>query len=233
MDITQLSCPQAPGIRLWLVDLGEPASGGAVDARWLDENEVSRANRFRFARDAHRYRKSHQALRLLLAQCLGESPGSLRFQAGLEGKPRLVPSGTPPFNLSHSGSWALVAIGSDVPIGVDIEMATDLSDLVDLAQRNFSKDEYSALIDLPASERQKAFLRCWSRKEACLKAIGSGLAIEPHRFEAGLQPDMSHTAVPFGETAYGLTVVSLELPAEATAQAALAWLDTASAPLAL
>lgn len=217
------------GIRLWLVNLESPAPA-PFPGDWLDAAEREQAARFHFERDRHRYRASHTALRQLLSRHTGQPAHALRFATGSHGKPRLEGPGAPAFNMSHSGRWALIGIGGALPIGVDIEAPREMDDLMPLAERNFSASEYRALAALPEAERLRAFLCCWTRKEACLKAIGSGLSIEPQGFEAGITPEQRRTEVAVAGQACALTVLSVHTGTEALA--AVAWVDAASQPLA-
>ncbi len=232
MRINQQAPLAAPGIELWLVDLEVPAREHEAPAPgdWLDEAERARAARFHFERDAHRYRASHTALRHLLAQRTGVAAAGLRFGAGRHDKPRLDLPGAPAFNMSHSGRWALIGIGGQAPIGVDIEAPREMGELMALAERNFTTTECRELLALPEAGRLRAFLRCWTRKEACLKAIGSGLSIEPGLFEAGTTPEQRTTTVPVSDQACQVTVLSVDVDREALA--AVAWVEPGSRHLA-
>ena len=171
------------GIRLWLVDLDEPAPEEARP--WLSASEQERSTRFVFARDARRYRVAHVALRRLLF-LYGGVPAGVEFEIGAHGKPRLAGGEGCGFNLSHSGAVALIGIGPGEGIGVDLEVLHDIDDVWPLAEQNFTMGEYEALRRTPNVDVARAFLRGWTRKEACLKAVGSGLSIAPASFEAGL-----------------------------------------------
>lgn len=197
--------------QLWLVDLRQPDTG---HEQVLSVHEQTRAARFRFERDARRYRVSHLALRHLLGNALGCQPGAVVLETGPHGKPHLR-SGGCHFNLSHSDDWALIALHPDHPIGVDLECWHPISDWATLAAQNYTPRENEALQTLPADEQALGFLRCWTRKEACLKALGSGLLIEPHGFEAGIHPDATRVeiAVPQGGLCQ-MKVVSLDLSAQ-------------------
>jgi 4'-phosphopantetheinyl transferase len=232
MRMDQQAPLSAPGIELWLVDLQAPAREREAPAPgdWLDEAERSRAARFHFERDAHRYRASHTALRHLLAQRTGVAPAALRFAAGRHDKPQLDLPGAPAFNMSHSGRWALIGIGGQAPIGVDIEAPREMDDLMALAERNFTASECRELRAVPEAGRLRAFLRCWTRKEACLKAVGSGLSIEPGLFEAGTTPERRTTTLPVSGQACAVTVLSVEVDSEALA--AVAWVEPGSRHLA-
>ncbi len=232
MRMDQQAPLSAPGIELWLVDLQAPAREREAPAPgdWLDEAERSRAARFHFERDAHRYRASHTALRHLLAQRTGVAPAALRFATGRHDKPQLDLPGAPAFNMSHSGRWALIGIGGQAPIGVDIEAPREMDDLMALAERNFTASECRELRAVPEAGRLRAFLRCWTRKEACLKAVGSGLSIEPGLFEAGTTPERRTTTLPVSGQACAVTVLSVEVDSEALA--AVAWVEPGSRHLA-
>lgn len=172
-------------VRLWRVDLGQ-ASGEAAVAT-LSAAELARAVRFVFERDRRRYLAAHAALRRLLAETTGIAASELVFDEGPFGKPHLSDPAAPSFNLSHSGDVALIGIGPPgVEVGVDVEVPRTMSDALELAERHFAPAEIDALRSTPPDQRDHAFLRGWTRKEACLKAIGSGLSIAPHTFDAGI-----------------------------------------------
>jgi 4'-phosphopantetheinyl transferase len=154
----------------------------------------------------------------------------MRFAAGRHDKPQLDLPGAPAFNMSHSGRWALIGIGGQAPIGVDIEAPREMDDLMALAERNFTASECRELRAVPEAGRLRAFLRCWTRKEACLKAVGSGLSIEPGLFEAGTTPERRTTTLPVSGQACAVTVLSVEVDSEALA--AVAWVEPGSRHLA-
>lgn len=220
--VAPLPSPQTPGIALWLIHLDgdSPDPDDPDRTALLSDAEKAKANRFHFERDARRYRASHTALRRLLAQATGMPAQALAFVEGPYGKPRLAGAGGPHFNMSHSADLALIGICADAPIGVDIEVPRGMSDLEALAERNFTPAESRALRAVDAAQRLQAFLRCWTRKEACLKALGSGLSIEPGVFEAGIEATSRLTAIEVGTRACGMEVHSLALPVHALAACA-------------
>src|SRR5205085_12445924 len=112
------------------------------------------------------------------------------------GKPWLADEAGWAFSLSHCGDVAAIAVTQQGAIGVDLEVERDMPDALALAALNFTPSECEQLRALPGSERDAAFLRCWTRKEACLKAIGSGLSIAPCSFEAGTGATRDHVVVP-------------------------------------
>jgi 4'-phosphopantetheinyl transferase len=172
-------------VRLWRVDLGQAPGETAVAA--LSAAERARAGRFVFERDRRRYLSAHVALRSLLSEASGIAAPELAFDEGPFGKPFLPGTASPSFNLSHSGDVALIGIGPPgIEIGVDVEVRRTMSDALELAERHFAPAEIDALRATSPNQRDHAFLCGWTRKEACLKSIGSGLSIAPHTFDAGI-----------------------------------------------
>lgn len=212
-----------PALRLWLADLDHPHAHEGVEG--LSPDEQARMHRFRFEHDARRYAAGHLALREVLAAVLGPGVAStaLRFVLGPYGKPQLDPSPPFAFNLSHSGPWALVAVHATSPIGVDIEAMRPHGDVLALARQNFSVAECAGLARSSDTDTLADFLACWTRKEACLKALGSGLSLEPSTFDTGPTAGPTRTQVGFEGLRHALTVVNLPLPVAAAA--AVAWVD--------
>jgi 4'-phosphopantetheinyl transferase len=65
-------------------------------------------------------------------------------------------------------------------VGVDVEYVR--GGKMRLAERFFAVDEVARLRALPSDEQEHAFYRCWTRKEAFVKARGEGLSLPLHRF---------------------------------------------------
>ena len=202
LSVAGLAMPFAD-VRLWLVDL-DGAAAQAADA-WLSPSERQRAARFVFPRDAQRYRAAHVALRQLLWQHAGLAPGA-EFELGAHGKPRLGGPAASGFSLSHSGEQALIAIARDDCIGVDIEVLRPVGDALALAEQNFSGAELEALRRVPGGDRLRAFLTGWTRKEACLKAVGWGLSIAPASVDVGLEPGPRESTLAVGRNSTGVCV---------------------------
>ena len=111
--------PPDEGIRLWLVDLDACAHGEAIT--WLSPSECDQASRLVFATDAQRYRSAHVALRRLLHQNRG-LPARTEFAISAHGKPRLERAAGCDFNLSHSGSKALIDISTVSRVGIGLSI---------------------------------------------------------------------------------------------------------------
>ena len=169
-----------PPFELWRVSLAQATDDAGLAL--LDANERARSARFHFERDRGRYVAAHAALRRLLGQRTARDAGTLAIDAGPYGKPYLADAPRCAFSLSHCEELALVALADDGEIGVDLERVRALSDLDGLARQCLTLHERHELEALAPDDRSLAFLRRWTRKEACLKALGTGLHIEPSTF---------------------------------------------------
>jgi 4'-phosphopantetheinyl transferase len=144
----------------------------------LSADEVRRAHAFFFDRDRRRYVIARGILRLLLSRYLDRAPQEIVFRYGSSGKPALAPefNGAPLFfNVAHSEGLALFAFTRVGEIGVDVEWMRDLPDWEQVAEAAFSAHELEQLRACPPELRRDEFFRAWTRQEAVLKALGSGL----------------------------------------------------------
>jgi 4'-phosphopantetheinyl transferase len=157
----------------------------------LSPDEQARAERFHASVDRAHYLAARGTLRAILAQYLGTPAAALRFCANAQGKPALLPSGGIEdlrFNVSHSHGLALFAFALRREVGVDLEEVRPSGKENKLAERFFSPQEVAALRALPASSQAEAFFHCWTRKEAYVKARGTGLSIDLSSFAVSLAP---------------------------------------------
>ncbi len=160
-------------VDVWIWSLTVPADVLLRFERSLSDDERQRARRFVSPHHGESYVAGRGRMREILADYIERRPDELRFDYGTAGKPLLEGIvGAPHFNLSHSGNFAALAI-ADRPVGIDIELVRSITD--DIAGRFFSPAEVHALRKLPSSEQEAAFFRCWTRKEAFVKALGTGL----------------------------------------------------------
>ena len=175
-------------VRVWLADPRELSD--ADEARLgaiLDDEERTRAARFRFARHRREFVAAHALARLTLEREGGRPAASWRFQLGSHGRPALVdPPGGLTFNISHTSGLVACAVGRDAEIGVDVEHTDRGGRLLDVAERYFSADEAAELRGHPADRQPRRFLEYWTLKEAYIKARGLGLALPLGQFTFGI-----------------------------------------------
>ena len=195
---------QDTDVHVWRVRLDAVTLDAHRLRETLSEEELNRAQRFRFAKDRRQFLASRMALRRILGQYLELEPSRLRFGYNPFGKPGLdsgCGDGSIFFNLSHSYGLALYAITRRREVGVDLErIRFDLS-YEQLAEQFFSRQEVAALYACPASQRYSTFFSCWTRKEAYVKAKGLGLSIPLDEFSVSLQsggpsPLLTHVGGP-------------------------------------
>jgi 4'-phosphopantetheinyl transferase len=123
-----------------------------------------------------------------LSKELSIAPKDIAFTYGPFGKPALAGGSEVSFNVSHSGEYALIAIGTCGAIGVDIEKVRPIADIERLADTVFSSVERAALARLPTSDRLEGFYSGWTRKEAYIKARGDGFSRPLADFDVTIGP---------------------------------------------
>ena len=175
-------------VHVWRIVLNQDDEKLDRFRRTLEASELERARRFHF--DVHRrhFIVARGFLRSVVARYLGSQPEALRFEYGAYGKPALESGHTLRFNLSHSNEVALLAVTLDAELGVDVEHIRADFASEDIARRYFSRAEVEVFNSLPAEERVEAFFRCWTRKEAYIKAIGKGFSHALDAFDVTLAP---------------------------------------------
>ena len=205
-----LQRPQGRDVHLWHIDLRDM---GTDAVNLLDAAELARAQRFVYAHDWRRYVAAHAWLRRVLGAYLGIAPQHLRFDADAHGKPMLAHrhangDAALRFNMSHSKDIALIAVTSGPEVGVDIEALRDDLPGPDLAAGVLSAGELDELARCAPQDHPAVFVGCWTRKEACLKALGVGLGLEPRALDVGLQAQRMTLQLGSGEPAVDLAPLS-------------------------
>jgi len=166
-------------VHVWRVPLKASASSLSSFADLLSDEECARAGDYSFARERDRYTLFRGILRHLVGGYLSLDPRDLPLTCGPFGKPMIAQGNRIPslfFNVAHSQDLGLIAVARDRPVGIDVEAVRASFDWTAIAERFFSAREFESLFALPTSQQAEAFVVLWTRKEACLKAVGSGLA---------------------------------------------------------
>ncbi|HEY4147010.1 4'-phosphopantetheinyl transferase family protein [Pinirhizobacter sp.] len=157
----------------------------------LDDAEHSRAGRFRFARDADTYILAHALWRSALCLVLGMQRPPLVFTEA--GQPVLPGTGMAT-SLSHTGRFIAIALTQADTVGVDIERDPPRMQLHALAPSICTPREHAVVMALPADAREGALLALWTRKEALLKAYGTGLRLDPATIDADVEMDLARAS---------------------------------------
>jgi 4'-phosphopantetheinyl transferase len=188
--------PRAPAlgpgeVHVWRATLAHPPARLDAFLATLAPEERAQAARFRFPVHRDRFVAGRGIQREILGRYLGIPPAALRFRATSHGKPLLDP---PPaafdlrFNVSNAGDVALYALSVGRELGVDVEAHRPMPDALAIAERFFSAPENAVFGALDAGEREAAFFRCWTRKEAFVKAVGEGLSMPLDCFDVAFAP---------------------------------------------
>jgi 4'-phosphopantetheinyl transferase len=158
----------------------------------LASEEAATADRFHFEADSRHFVVARACLRKLLGGYLVIDPNEVHFSYSEYGKPSLAKSINErqlSFNLAHSGSMALYALTLKRRIGIDLEYVRSAVPDYQIARKYFSPSEVERLEQLPRSSLRRGFFNCWTRKEALVKAIGTGLSLPLNQFDVTLAPD--------------------------------------------
>ncbi len=169
-------------IHLWVVECQQITEQALLDEyqALLNSEEQKRFDRFVFPKHKKQFLISRALLRSVIGQYLNQHPESLIFARNAYGKPRIASfeqSLPISFNLSHTNDLSVLAVSLDNDLGVDVEYLTRKVDILKLAERFFSKQEYSELATLDVKKFDERFFKLWTLKEAYIKACGMGLAI--------------------------------------------------------
>jgi len=178
-------------ISIWRVGLDWPETDIKVAAQILSSEEQKRAKRFYRVSDREHFIVARAALRFILARYLKVDPRQILFDYNRFGKPRLADGARHRdirFNLAHSGGLALFAVAIGREIGVDVEFIEPNFATMNLARNVFAPEEVTALSVLSKEDFVAGFYRCWTRKEAYVKAKGLGLSLPMNSFVVSVTP---------------------------------------------
>jgi 4'-phosphopantetheinyl transferase len=193
----------------------------------LDAIEMACAETYRQTADRDRYLAARMLLRHALSKVAGGqiAPKDWKYREGPYGKPMMA-AGLPPleFNVSHSGNCVAVGVSTKEPIGIDIE-CLDPDRRSGIVYEVLSESERDRLKKCAADQQWTEFVRIWTAKEACSKALGLGLSLDFQTMEVQMDPlrvrlldqpasaptafDVASTTVSRNGRAYALTVAKI------------------------
>lgn len=161
---------------LWLLDLTQLTDDAILRQQTvLSSAELLRAQTFK--QRQLQFIAMRAFVRLCLSRYTLTAPHTLALISEPNGKPHLTNAPLPiTFNLSHSRNMAILAVGMDHPIGVDIEITSRRRSQQSIAERYFHPTEAATFKQLTDTEQGKYFFQLWTLKEAFLKATGAGIS---------------------------------------------------------
>ena len=165
-----------------------PRSGLVADMSWLGPAELDRMRRQPEPLGVE-WAAARCWVRQRLAARVGGSPADVEVVLGASGRPRfrhpLMPEDLD-VNVAHTGRVLVVALAHGV-VGVDVEeLPPPQEDLLALAEVVATPGELDELRALDEAIRPAAFQRWWVRKEAVLKAQGTGFLADPRAVHVGI-----------------------------------------------
>jgi len=178
-------------LQLWRVDLASAADLLQRYTSCLTPEERGRAESRRAGQVREQFVFGRACLRILLGRVLGVGPLQVPITNGSHGKPETpaLRGQSVSFNVAHSKGTILIALSRRGAVGVDIEHVNPATDLMEIALQSFTANEYMKLVSFTSAEqRQRAFYRCWTQKEAVVKADGRGLTLPLSSFEVPVGP---------------------------------------------
>jgi 4'-phosphopantetheinyl transferase len=163
---------------VWALSLDAREAHSDELAAILSSAERDRAADYGLDEPRRRFIITRAALRMLLGQYLGRPASGIELEHDRHGKPRLAGdsmAGDLRFNVAHSASLALIAVTRGSEVGVDAERVRQVKRADHIARRYFHPAEIEAIVSASPAARNAVFMRCWTGKEAVLKAIGTGV----------------------------------------------------------
>ncbi len=142
----------------------------------INKEDKLKADRVHRGKDNTTVLLCYTLLRLVLSGKLNKKPEDIIYRTGARGKPE-IEEGNLNFNISHTASSFAFAISENPGIGIDLEELNDSMNFVPVVKRFFSAEEAEYILGSPGESRERFFL-LWTRKEALLKGIGTGIV--PH-----------------------------------------------------
>jgi 4'-phosphopantetheinyl transferase len=187
------------GLQIWRIELPEESTPLDNFTSLLSSEEQARAERLRAGRVRLQFAVARSSLRILLGNCLGIHPARVPIAPSSYGKPQ-----TPgvSYNVAHSGDTILIALCRDHRVGVDVEYFSRETDALEIAKHSFAESEYLELSAIAEPDQlRRAFFRCWTRKEAIVKADGRGLSLPLTSFQVPVEQPAYATPVAIREDA--------------------------------
>jgi 4'-phosphopantetheinyl transferase len=178
-------------IHVWALKLNQPDASDKKYTSTLSVQELARADAFRTDKLRARYIFTHFGLRIILGLYLNREAKEIVYGYEPHGKPYILEPDADGlfFNLTYSQDLALIALVRGNSIGIDLEYCKVIPDVDQLVDRYFSSVEISQYFQSRPEDRINAFYRCWTRKEAFVKALGNGLSYPLNSFSVSLLPE--------------------------------------------
>jgi len=178
-------------VHVWRASLNQPTWWVQKLEHLLAPEELNRAERLRSDKERQGFMVARGLLRAILSRYLDVEPSQLRFAGDAYAEPTLIspaPRERLSLSLSHAHELALIAISQRRRIGVSLGYLRPVPEMERIAEGLLSPQEKIIWRALPQSEKLRAFFKCWTCKQAYLKASGEGLGLPPGRLAVDIFP---------------------------------------------
>jgi 4'-phosphopantetheinyl transferase len=178
-------------IEVIVMRLDTGAEAVAEAARLLSRTERVRAATFPAELERRRFVAALAQLRELLGGRLAVAPETVELARDRRGKPALAPGFAGSelrFSFAHSEDVAVHVFADGLEVGIHLELVREVPVVDRIGSGLFSHAECEAYRLLDPIDRPLAFLRCWTRKEALLRALGDGGGPRLDRYTVSLTP---------------------------------------------
>jgi 4'-phosphopantetheinyl transferase len=179
-------------LHVWCASLNVPPEELVHYSSLLSLDELDRAKRFYFEKDRNHFIVGRGLLRTILGSYFNQEPAQIEFVYGQFGKPAIKSGQSDKvleFNLSHSKDLAIYAFNWNRRVGIDIEYMIPMADMDNFAEQFFTPRETALINTLSGAQKEDAFFKTWTCKEAFLKANSSGLTVPINQVEISLKTD--------------------------------------------
>ena len=181
--------PNLNEIHIWLASLTKPAINPDAACQVLSHQERKKATCFVRSLDSEKYITRQHALRTLLSYYTGKQAGEIQISHTDFGKPELSHTAGQSalfFNVSYSDALCVMAFGRAGKLGVDVELIRSFPDMDAMTDLCLTRLEKKAYFALHGFRRKTSFFKYWTRKEALVKGIGTGLSYPVNQIHTAL-----------------------------------------------
>ncbi|RXJ94839.1 hypothetical protein CRV00_05770 [Malaciobacter molluscorum] len=163
-------------IHIWKIDFTKISSNIKTYLYLLNNDEISRANKFLLKNKYKSYIATRIILKILLQYYINREGYKIQLHKNQYGKPYLKDNEIY-FNISHTSDMSLIAFSKNKEFGIDLESNECDNNIVNISAKYFTQREKNWIENLPNNKKTKGFIYCWVRKEAYIKALGLGLSL--------------------------------------------------------
>ena len=174
----------AGDVHVWIFNLDLNTDRRRALYGYLGAAERERAARFKFDLHRNRFVTSRGMQRLILSEYIDGDPRAIEFGTNAHGKPYLRGDDLADirFSATDSAEFGALALCLGNELGLDLEMHRENPDRDKIVELYFCRRELDWYASLDQEQRDTAFFRMWTCKEAYLKGLGTGLTTDLDSF---------------------------------------------------